>query len=107
MSVFFPNTVAPQHTNKSQRWYHQWLNVTLSWIIDYYVFLVTYSTLFEKCDDCILCIQVNKMLTHCAANPVSIIGLSIILMYVLWITVQAIELVDKAACTLVVFGNNR
>lgn len=44
---------------------------------------------------------------HCAANPVSIIGLSLILMYVLWMTVQAIELVYKAACTLVVFGNNR
>lgn len=28
-------------------------------------------------------------------------------MYVLWLIVQAIELVGKAACTLVVFGNNR
>lgn len=69
--------------------------------------MVTYGTLFEKCDDCILCIQVNKMVTHCAANPISIIGLSVILMYVSWITVQAIKLVGKAACTLVVLGNNR
>lgn len=71
------------------------------------VVLVTYGTLFEKCDDRIFCIQVNKMVTHCAANPISIIGLSVILMYVSWITVQAIKLVGKAACTLVVLGNNR
>lgn len=46
------------------------------------------------------------MLTHCAADPIGIIGSSVII-YVLLLTVQAIELVVKAACTLVVFGNNK
>lgn len=72
--------------------------------VELQIFLLTYSTFCEKCDDCILCIQVNKMLRHCAAIPISIIGLSIILKYVLSITVQAIELGGKAACTLVVYG---
>lgn len=56
--------------------------MTLIWIIEI-CFWVTSSTLFEKYDDCILSIQVSKLLTHCAANPIGIIGLTIILMYVL------------------------